>query len=88
MKINTSNSFTNPVDGNVYSANSVYAGGEQVIYNSSSNTVTVTGLNPTTTYWFRVYEYNNVGIYTKYNIATETNNPLSKTTTVAPWEKF
>jgi len=40
--INTSNSFTNPTDGSDPSANTVYGSGEQVVYNGSSNTVTVT----------------------------------------------
>ncbi len=88
VKMNTSNSFTNPVNGNNYVANAVYAGGEQTIYNNNGNSVTVTDLNPSTTYWFRVYEYNNTGTFTRYMVSTATNNPLSTTTTDAPWEDF
>lgn len=79
--MNTVNSFTDPVDGTDPVANSTYSGsGEQVIYNSNSNTVNVSGLSPSTTYWFRVYEYNCTGANTKYNIATAANNPNSQAT--------
>jgi len=80
VKINTSNSFTNPVDGNTYSANTVYGGGEQTIYNNSGSSVTVTNLTANTNYWFRVYEYNCTGSSTKYNTSIETNNPNSQAT--------
>gem|GEM_PF-609532 len=92
VKINTTNSFTNPVDGTSPAANSEYSGsGEQVIYNGATqiiedvpfNGVDVTGLNPNTTYWFRVYDYNGSGINTKYITSTATNNPVSTTTLVS-----
>lgn len=79
--MNTSNSFTDPADGTDPSANTVYGGsGEQVVYNNTGTSVTVTGLNPSTTYWFRVYEYNCSGVNTKYNVTTATNNPNSQAT--------
>jgi len=82
VKINTSNSFTNPANGTDPTANSVYGGsGEQVVYNNSGNSVSVTGLSPSTTYWFRVYEYNCTGTNTVYNVNTATNNPNSQVTT-------
>ena len=57
--MNTSNSFTNPVDGSNYTANNVYAGsGQQVVYNGSGSTVNVTGLTDSTNYFFRVFAYN------------------------------
>jgi hypothetical protein len=80
VKMNTTNSFTNPTDGTDPSANSVYTGGEQIIYNSNGNSISVTGLNPYTTYWFRVYEYNCSGSNTVYLTSSGTNNPLSITT--------
>jgi hypothetical protein len=77
--INTSNSFTNPVNGTDPTANPAYSGsGEQVIYNGNSNTVNVTGLTGSTTYWFRVYEYNGTGTTTMYLTSTATNNPNSQ----------
>lgn len=82
---NTTNSFTDPVNGTNPSANNVYGGaGEQVVYNGTANTVNITGLDEATTYWFRVYEYNNSGVYTLYNTSTHTGNPNSETTTIAP----
>jgi len=56
--MNTENTFSNPVDGSNPSANTVYAGGQQVVYNgSSAGPLTVTGLSHSTSYWFRVYEF-------------------------------
>ena len=90
VKMNTANSFTNPVDGTDPAVNTVYSGsGEQVIYNGASqiiegsvfNGVTVTGLATQTTYWLRVYEYNGSGTTTKYTTVTAVNNPRSATTT-------
>lgn len=58
VKINTANSFTGPSDGVTYTANTAYAGGEQVIYAGTGNSVTVTGLTVLTTYYVTVYTYN------------------------------
>ena len=81
MLINETNSFTNPSNGSDPTANSVYSGsGEQVVYNDNSNSVTVTGLTGSTTYWFRVYEYNGSGTSTLYLMATATDNPKSQVT--------
>ncbi len=83
--LNTSNSFTAPADGSDPSASTVYSGsGEQVVYNGSGNSVAVTGLSASTTYWFRVYEYNGTGLTTKYLTTTATNNPNSQATTAPP----
>jgi len=89
VKINTTNSFTNPVDGIDPTANSVYSGsGEQVVYNGTGNSVSVSGLTSSTEYWFRVYEYNYGASYSPiYQTATATDNPKSATTlgaSVAP----
>ena len=75
-----------PVDGTVYTANAAFgsgstiATGEYVVYNGSSNTVTVTGLTANTTYYFEVFEYNCSGTFTKYKTTTAANNPKSTTT--------
>ena len=85
VKMNTSNSFSAPVDGTDPSANTVYGGsGEQVVYNGSGSSVAITGLTAGTTYWFRVYEANGSGSTITYNTATATNNPLSQTTAFPP----
>ncbi len=82
--MNTTNSFTNPGDGTDPAANPVYGGsGEQVVYNNNSNTVNISGLTASTTYWLRVYEYNCTGVNTKFNVTTATNNPNSQVTNAA-----
>jgi len=79
--INTSNSFTNPVDGTDPTANPAYGGsGEQVVFNGNVATVAVTGLAGNTTYWLRVYEYNGSGSSTSYLTAAATLNPNSQAT--------
>jgi hypothetical protein len=81
VKINSINNFTNPIDGTDPAANPVYGGsGEQVIYNNSGNSINVSGLSVNTTYWFRVYEYNNSGVNTKYNTNIATGNPGNQST--------
>ena len=83
--INTTNSFTDPINGSNPTANTSYSGsGEQVVYNGSSNTVNITGLSQSTTYYVRVYEYNNSGLNTKYLISTANNNPNSFETIEGP----
>ncbi|WP_379965023.1 InlB B-repeat-containing protein [Epilithonimonas sp. UC225_85] len=78
--INTSNSFTNP-SNTLPAANSIYSGsGEQVIYTGTGNTIAVTGLSPSTTYYYRAYEYNICSGTYLYNTTTPTNNPRSQTT--------
>lgn len=82
VKINTSNSFTDPVSSNVLPvADAAYSGnGEQVVFAGSGSSVVVTGLLPSTTYHYRVYEYNICsGNYT-YATGTVTNNPRSQAT--------
>ena len=81
VKINTVNSFTTPADGSDPSANSQYVGsGEQVVYNGSGSSFKVTGLLPGTTYYFRVFEYNNYGPYTLFGTNSAANNPNSQIT--------
>lgn len=78
--MNTTNSFTAPTDGTDPIADPVYAGGEQVVYNGAGSSVTVTGLDALTTYWFRIYEYNGAGTSTLYLTTTATGNPNSQQT--------
>ncbi len=79
--MNTTNSFTNPVDGTSPTANTVYSGlGEQVVYNGVGSSVGVSGLTANSTYYFRVYGYNGTGGGTLYNVNTATNNPNNTTT--------
>jgi hypothetical protein len=53
-----------PVNSTTYTASTVFgsgstiATGEYVIYNGSSNSIALTGLSGSTTYYFKVFEYN------------------------------
>jgi len=55
---------SDPVDANSYTANSSFGSGDQigtgnfVVYSGSGNSVTVTNLSPSTTYYVAVYEFN------------------------------
>lgn len=84
VKINNVNNFTLPVNGTDPAPNTVYGGNEQVIYNGTGNSVTVTNLSPSTTYYFHVFDYNGHGAGTVYNIAAGNNNPASKSTYCLP----
>ena len=55
--INTTNSFTQPVDGSTYAANTVYSSGQQTVYNGTSSSVSITGLTANTTYYVQIYNF-------------------------------
>ncbi len=61
-----------PVDGVAYTANAVFGSGSQlaadefVVYNDNFNAATVTGLDPASNYYFRVFEYDGTGSNTAY----------------------
>jgi hypothetical protein len=78
----------NPADGSNPTANLAFGSGTQfgtgnyTVFNGiGSGPITITGLNPSTTYHVRVYEY--CSPTRNYNTLTATNNPNSQTTTVA-----
>jgi hypothetical protein len=76
VKIKPANGFTAPVNGNDYSANAAYTGsGEQVVYNGTGNSVTVTGLSSSHWYWFRVYEASCTSTSSLYLMSAGTGNP-------------
>jgi hypothetical protein len=76
VKIKPTNAFTAPVNGNDYTANSVYSGsGEQVVYNGTGSSVTVTGLGSSIFYWFRVYEVSCTSSNSLYYTSTAIHNP-------------
>lgn len=81
VMVNTANSFTAPADGDDPVANPIYGSrGQQVIYNGTGTSVTVSGLQPETTYWFRIYEVLGSGLTTRYNTSSSATNPLSIST--------
>jgi PKD repeat protein len=94
VKMNVANSFSAPVNGSSLAANANYTGtGEQVVFNGSATQVQVTGLNPSTTYYFEVYEYNCSGSNTTFlttgttNAASQATQALIKTTPTLTWNK-
>lgn len=89
VKMNTVNTFTTPADGSNPTANPIWAGsGEQVIFNGSTliveempfNGCEVSGLSSNTAYWFRIYEYNGSGVFTRFLSSTAIGNPAQATT--------
>lgn len=78
VKMNVSDNFTSPIDGQEYLANSNYLNnGEQIMYVGTENFVSISNLDPYQTYWFRVYEFNNSGVYTLYQTIETTANPAN-----------
>ena len=76
VKMNTTNSFTNPVDSTYPVSNPKYTNtGEQVVYKGSDATFNSYGLSPLSQYWYRIYEYNNTDTLAKYIVNTYTLNP-------------
>ncbi|MBN8707268.1 MAG: VCBS repeat-containing protein [Bacteroidetes bacterium] len=71
-----------PVNGKLYSANSdyskcpVFGESSRIVYNGVDNTVNVTGLSETTTYFFWVYSFNSGSL----------NNPSYLTPEISPSE--
>ena len=74
-----------PADNTAYTASTTFGSGTQIgatgwytIYNSTSTSVTVTGLTAQTDYIFQVFEMNTSGALYNYNANTGTNNPKSQ----------
>ncbi len=79
VKVNDEHYFTDPADGTEYTPDNFYQHkGEQVVYAGDGSEVTVHNLDENTVYWFRVYEYNNEGVYTKYTTIEESGNPTNQ----------
>jgi len=62
-----------PADGTDYNPSSAFGSGDLigagnfVVYESTGTSVTITGLNNSTIYYFRIYEFNGTGAATQYN---------------------
>jgi hypothetical protein len=78
---NSTNSFVSPVDGTVYSDDNNLADGSAQVYVSyaSANTLTFSGLNSNTTYYFKIFSYNGSGGSRNYK--TDGNVPQTYGTT-------
>lgn len=74
-----------PVDGTSYAANSTFgsgstiAAGEFVVYNGSNSSVFITGLNASTTYYYKVFEFNGCSL----NYLTSGTVPNGNETTIS-----
>ena len=73
--MNTSNSFTLPTDDYYPTANSTYAGGQQVIYNGTGSYITVNVASAFNDYYFRVFDFKYNGGMTRYVTETASDNP-------------
>jgi surface protein len=83
VSVNSTNSFTAPANGTEPVANTVWSdAGQQPVYfgTSSAPAVTVTGLTAGTTYYFKVYAYNDCAGTETY----ETTGLTGSTTTSIP----
>lgn len=74
-----------PSDGTFYPPNTAFASGAQIgsgnyaVYSSGGNSVTITGLSASTTYYFAVFEYNGTASTSDYLTA----NPATGNVTTA-----
>ncbi len=77
-----------PVNGTQYTANPVFGSGQQLasglfaVYSGNGNSTTITGLQPYTSVYFTLYEFNNTGFcYLKpgYQNSTTTSPSISVT---------
>lgn len=65
-----------PVNGTDYNANAVFGTGQQlntgefVVYDDNFNAATISGLEPATTYFFKIFEYDGTGANTMYLTST------------------
>lgn len=73
--MNTSNSFTLPVDDYNPAANTTYSTGEQVIYNGTGSFVTVTVPSASNNYYFRIFDYKYNGGMIRYVTDEAYQNP-------------
>lgn len=75
-----------PANGTDYAANAVFgtgptiAAGEFVVYDDNFNATTISGLNPATNYFFKIFEYDGTGVNTTY-LTTSTASANASTAT-------
>lgn len=55
IAVNSSNTFGTPANGTEYTVGSTITGGGQVVYNGSGTSFAHSGLNPNTTYYYKVW---------------------------------
>jgi hypothetical protein len=85
-----------PSNGIDYNANAVFGTGQQlnpgeyVVFDDNFNAATISGLNPATTYSFKIFEYDGTGVNTVYltsasasGTATTVSRPALQTSTIS-----
>jgi hypothetical protein len=85
---------SNPVDAIVYTADTSFGNGSEigtgnfVAYSGTSNTVSITGLQPASAYYVAIYEYNGTGGTENYNATAPAT--ANRTTLNAPigWQIY
>jgi len=83
-----SNFTSVPANGTDYNANSIFGSGQQlgageyVVYDDNFNATTITGLNPATVYYFKIFEYDGTGANTIY--LTSSFGFINASTAVTP----
>jgi Endonuclease I/Secretion system C-terminal sorting domain len=82
--LNTTNSFTAPVDGTTYTPNTVYAGGQQSVYTGTGTSINVTGLTALTTYYVQVYNFQTCALPIDYITASPLSGSFTTTNVAAP----
>ncbi|MDP4117020.1 MAG: endonuclease, partial [Bacteroidota bacterium] len=81
---------SDPVDGSTYTANSIFGSGSQigtgnyVVSKGNSNSITITGLSPTTPYYVKIYEYNGSGGSENYLLTSPASGNTTTTAVVEP----
>jgi hypothetical protein len=78
--INSTNSFTDPAAAPGTAVTTWANAGQQLVYNGTGTSVTVTGLTTGGTYYFRVYEGTKCGTTYYNNVNTATGNPVALST--------
>ncbi len=77
-----------PANGTNYTANGAFGAGAQlapgefVVFNDNFNITTITGLDPASVYFFKIFEYDGTGVNTSY--LTATFGAVSGSTAVTP----
>ena len=73
--MNTTNSFTEPVNDYNPTATANYNGGEQIIYNGTGSYVTAIVPSASNEYYFRIYDYKYNGGMSRYVTSVANQNP-------------
>lgn len=78
---NTVNNFAAPVNGVSYSVGNQISPGQGIVfYKGSATGYNQTGLTPNTTYYYKIYSYNNIPMYSSGVFGSATTTPINNPT--------